>query len=448
MILDGKECSVIVKITDVAGGSLAARAGVLPGDILISINGHEIRDVLDYRFYLAEKRLALTIHRGAELFDVSIRKGTYDDIGLDFETPLMDKKHSCENKCVFCFIDQLPPGMRDTLYFKDDDSRLSFLHGNYITLTNLRQADIDRILEMHISPVNISVHTTNPQLRVRMMKNKRAGEVLDYIGQLARGGIRLRGQIVLCRGINDGEELTRTMRDLASYYPALESVSVVPAGLTAYRDGLYPLTPFTPEETAAVIRQVTAFGDQCEKEYGERIFYCADEMYVRSGTDLPPFDYWGEFTQIENGVGMLSSFAHEFELALDFLSEDETAVSRSVSIATGEASYAFLGSLVKKLREKCPGVTCRVYCIKNAFFGGHVTVSGLLTGKDIMAQLAGVPLGDELLLPRCTLRAEGDVFLCDTTPAEVSRTLNVPIRFVENDGGAFLAAVLGIGEAE
>ncbi len=438
----------MVVITGVAVGSLAARAGIQPDDILISVNDHEIRDVLDYRFYLAESRLTLTIHRGPELFDVSIRKGTYDDIGLSFETPLMDKKHSCENKCVFCFIDQLPPGMRDALYFKDDDSRLSFLHGNYITLTNLKQQDIDRILEMHISPVNISVHTTNPELRVRMMKNKRAGEVLDYIGQLARGGIRLRGQIVLCRGLNDGEELDRTMRDLAAYYPAMESVSVVPAGLTAYRKGLYPLMPFTPEETAAVIRQVTAFGDFCEKEYGERIFYCADEMYVRSGEDLPPYDFWGEFTQIENGVGMLSSFAYEFETALDFLTEEEAGVQRSLSIGTGEASYAFLCTLMEKLHAKCPGVHCRVHCIKNTFFGGYVTVSGLLTGKDIMAQLTGMPLGDELLLPRSTLRAEGDVFLCDTTPAEVSRTLGVPIRFVENDGGSFLDAILGLGACE
>ncbi len=435
----------MVTITDVGVGTLAARAGIQPGDVLISVNSHEIRDVLDYRFYIAETHLTLTVHRGPELFDVTIRKGVYDDIGLYFETPLMDKKHSCENKCMFCFIDQLPEGLRESLYFKDDDSRLSFLHGNYITLTNLHKRDIERILEMHISPVNVSVHTTNPALRVRMMKNKRAGEVLSYIGDLARGGITLHGQIVLCRGVNDGEELGRTMRDLAAYYPAMESVSVVPAGLTAYRDGLYPLEPFTPEETAEIIKQVTAFGDECEKKYGARIFWCADEMYVRSGTPLPPYEFWGEFSQIENGVGMLSSFEYEFDAALRCLTDEERAIKRTVSVATGEASYAFMCRLAEKLKAVCPYVDCRVYCVKNHFFGGHVTVTGLLTGKDIMEQLSGKVLGEELILSRTTLRAEGDLFLCNSTPADVSDVLGVPITFADNDGGAFLDAILGIG---
>lgn len=435
----------MVMITDVAAGTLAARAGIQPGDCLISVNGREIRDVLDYRFYLAESKITLTLHRGADLLDVTIRKGVYDDIGLSFETPLMDKKHLCENKCMFCFIDQLPKGMRKSLYFKDDDSRLSFLHGNYITLTNLHRRDIDRILEMHISPVNISVHTTNPELRVRMMKNKRAGEVLSYIDDLAKGGIRLHGQIVLCRGVNDGEELERTMRDLAAYYPAMESVSVVPAGLTSYRERLYPLEPFSPEETAEVIRQVTAFGDACEEKYGARIFWCADEMYVRSGTPLPPYEYWGEFSQIENGVGMLSSFAFEFDAALRCLTDEEKSVCRKVSVATGEASYAFMCELTEKMKAVCPHVDCRVYCVKNHFFGGQVTVTGLLTGRDLVQQLAGADLGDELLLSRTMLRAEGDLFLCDSTPDEVSRSLSVPLTFVENDGGAFLDAILGTG---
>lgn len=435
----------MVQVTEVESGTLAAKAGICPGDYLISVNGHEIRDVIDYRFYLAERRVVLKIHRGPELFDLTLTKGMYSDIGLSFETPLMDTKHSCENKCVFCFIDQLPPGLRDSLYFKDDDSRLSFLHGNYITLTNLKQRDIDRIMEMHISPVNISVHTTNPELRVRMMKNKHAGEVLAYIGQLADAGIRLRGQIVLCRGLNDGEELDRTMRDLAAYYPALESVSVVPAGLTAYREGLYPLEPFTPEETAAVIRQVTAFGDECVEKHGERIFYCADEMYVRSGTPLPPYEFWGDFTQIENGVGMLSSFAEEFRAALSCLTEEETAIAREVSVSTGEAAYAFMSELVGELTARCPKVVCHVHCVKNDFFGGQVTVTGLLTGKDLMHQLPGRPLGERLLLSRTMLRAEGDLFLCNSTPEEISAALGVPITFVENDGGMMVDAILGIG---
>ena len=435
----------MVTIIDAERGSRAERAGILAGDILLSINGHTIRDVLDYRFYLAEKEITLQIHRGAELLEFRIRKQMYDDIGLVFETPLMDKKHSCTNKCIFCFIDQLPKGMRDTLYFKDDDSRLSFLHGNYITMTNLSQEDIDRIKEMHISPVNISVHTTNPALRVQMMKNRFAGEVLDYIRQLADAGIKLRGQIVLCRGINDGEELARTMRDLAQYYPSMDSVSIVPAGLTGHREGLYPLAPFTEEECAEVIRQVSAFGDQCVEEYGERIFYCSDEFYIKSGTPLPPYEYWGDFSQIENGVGMLSSLGHEFEFALSMLSEEEKAVERDISLATGEASYEFLCDLVRKAQTECPHLHCRVYCVKNHFFGGQVTVAGLLTGRDLADQLADKELGGELLLSRTMLRAEGDMFLCDMTPEMLSEKLRVPLRFSDSDGAEFLDALLGIG---
>ena len=277
----------MVTITDVLPHSRAARAGVLPGDILLSINGHDITDVLDYRFYLTERSVVLKLHRGAELLDVTIRKGEYDDIGLDFATPLMDQKHCCANRCVFCFIDQLPKGMRDSLYFKDDDSRLSFLHGNYITLTNLGDRDIDRIIEMHISPVNVSVHTTNPELRCTMMGNKRAGKVLAYLDRLAEAGIAICGQIVLCRGINDGAELDRTMHDLERLVPALRSVSIVPAGLTKHREGLYPLSLFEPDEAAAVIAQVNAFGEQCLARHGTRLFFCADELYLKAGLPLP-----------------------------------------------------------------------------------------------------------------------------------------------------------------
>lgn len=435
----------MVKIIGVEPSSAAERVGLRPGDYLISINGREVRDVLDYRFFLAEKTVVLQIHRDAELFEVTIRKGTYSDIGLEFETPLMDKKHSCENKCIFCFIDQLPKGMRESLYFKDDDSRLSFLHGNYITLTNLKQRDVDRIIEMHISPVNVSVHTTNPELRVKMMKNKRAGEVLDYIRQFAEAGIKLRGQIVLCRGVNDGAELDRTMRDLEQYYPALESVSIVPAGLTAYRENLYPLEPFTDEECAKIIQQVTSFGEECFKKYGTRLFFCADELYVKSRLPLPPYSHWEDFTQIENGVGMMASMLHELEFDLDYLSADVRLNKRSISIATGEAAYLFIIGLVQKIQKICPLIECDVYCVKNNFFGGQVTVSGLITGRDLAEQLKDRILGDELLLPRTMLRSEGDLFLCGMTPQELSDKLGVPIRFVSNDGADFLDAVLGCG---
>ena len=434
----------MVEITCVLPASRAEKAGLAAGDILLDINGHEIADVLDYRFHLAAPHVDIRVHRGAELLTFSIDKSTYDDIGLDFETPLMDKKHRCENGCIFCFIDQNPKGMRESIYFKDDDSRLSFLHGNYITLTNLKRADIDRIIAMRISPVNVSVHTTNPTLRVKMMKNKRAGDVLEYLRVLADAGIKLRGQIVLCRGVNDGEELDRSMRDLITYYPALDSVSVVPAGLTRYRDGLYPLESFTPEECAAVIKQVTDFGDKCERELGERVFYASDEFYVTSGTPLPDFDFWGEFTQIENGVGMLSSFSHEFSVMAETLSDEEKSISRRVSVATGEASHGLFERLLDELKTIAPELEVSLHKVKNEFFGGAVTVAGLLTGRDLVDSLKGADLGEELFLSRTMLRAEGDLFLCGMSPDEVSEALGVKITFVENDGGEFLLKLLGL----
>lgn len=411
---------------------------------MLEINGHRINDVLDYRFWLAERTVTLKLHRGPELLDVTIRKEEYDDIGLEFATPLMDKKHRCENGCIFCFIDQNPPGMRESIYFKDDDSRLSFLHGNYITLTNLHDEDIDRILEMHISPVNVSVHTTNPELRVKMMKNKRSGEVLQYLRRLADAGTKLRGQIVLCKGINDGAELDRSMRDLYSYYPAMDSVSIVPAGLTAYREKLFPLEPFIPEECQAVIQQVKAFGDKCMAECGERIFYASDEFYVKGNVPLPDDEFYGEFSQLENGVGMLTSFESEFRSLLAMLDEDEKNTVSHVSIATGEAAAEMIGRLIEEAEAVCPNLRCHVYVVKNNFFGGQVTVTGLLTGRDIAEQLAGQELGDRLLLSRTTLRSEGDLFLCGMTPDELSEKLGVPLCFTDQDGAALLEGMLGI----
>lgn len=435
---------LMVKITDVLPRSRAERKGIKPGDVLVAINGHEISDVIDYRFYLTEEELYLTLSRDGEEYTCHIVKSMYDDIGLDFETPLMDKKHRCENKCIFCFIDQLPGGLRDSLYFKDDDSRLSFLHGNYITLTNLEKKDIERIINMHISPVNVSVHTTNPELRIKMMKNPRSGEVLSYLKILADGGIKLRGQIVLCRGINDGAELDRSMSDLEKLYPAMDSVSIVPAGITAYRRGLYPLEPFSPEECADVISQITAFSDGCLERHGERIFYPADEFYVKSGTPIPPPEFWGDYSQIENGVGMLSSFECEFNSAMATLSDEEMATEADVSVATGAAAYDFMCCLVEKLKSVCYNVHCTVYRIENRFFGGEITVTGLLTGRDLSEQLAGQHLGDRLLLSRNMLRQEGDLFLCGMTPAELEEKLGVPLVFTENDGADFLYNILGI----
>ena len=437
----------MVTITSVSRGSRADKAGIKNGDLLLAINGNEIEDVLDYRFYLADTLVTLTCERSKETFDVKIRKGEYDDIGLEFETPLMDKKRSCKNACVFCFIDQLPKGLRESLYFKDDDARLSFLHGNYVTLTNLKDKDIDRIIKMHISPINVSVHTTNPELRVKMMKNKRAGEVLSYLRRLADAGIRICGQIVLCKGLNDGEELDRSMRELAELFPALTSVSVVPSGLTKFRDGLYPLEAFTPEECRSVIKQVNAFGDKCLEEHGSRLFYPADEFYVKGELPIPDADYYGEYEQIENGVGMLRSLEDEFADELSYLQElgDEAQLKkdRYVSIATGVAAYSSLEKLARLLCAYVPKLHINVYKIINHFFGESITVAGLLTGKDLSEQLMGKPLGDALFLSSNTLRADGDLFLCGMTPKELSDTLGTPLVFCSSDGRELVASLLG-----
>ncbi len=436
----------MVKIEFVEKKSRADRAGIVCGDILKEINGREINDVLDYRFFLAEKEVILTLLRDGKEIKADIKKLQYDDIGLDFETPLMDKKHSCENKCIFCFIDQLPRGMRKTLYFKDDDSRLSFLHGNYITLTNLHDKDIDRIIEMHISPVNISVHTTNPELRVKMMHNKRAGEVLSYIKRLSDAEISLCGQIVLCKGINDRDELSRSLRDLSEHFPAMQSVSIVPAGLTRYRERLYPLDSFTKEEAAAVIDQVDAFGDLMMEKHGVRMFYCADEFYLKAERPLPPESYYDGYPQIENGVGMITSTLTEFYDELDYIDEyiGNVKLPRTVSIATGAAAYDTVVSMARALEAKAVGFKINVYRIINNFFGESITVAGLLTGKDISEQLQGKELGEALYFPENALRADGDLFLDDMSPEELGQKLGVAARPAHNDGAEFIRDILGV----
>ncbi len=437
----------MVKITDVSKNSRASRAGIKSGDLLVSINGREISDVLDYRFFLTDTDITVKVLRDGEgELDFHIVKRLYDDIGLDFETPLMDRKHSCENKCIFCFIDQLPKGMRETLYFKDDDSRLSFLHGNYITLTNLHDKDIDRIIEMHISPVNISVHTTNPELRVRMMHNKRAGEVLEYMRRLADANISLCGQIVLCRGINDREELSRSMRELSELYPAMQSVSIVPAGLTKFREKLYPLEEFSSSDAVEIIEQVNSFAEECNKKFGCRIFFCADELYLKAGLPLPDEDYYEGYPQIENGVGMIRSLLSEFEAEESFLDEyaEKFTPPRRVSIATGVASYETIRSMAARLEAKIEGLDIRVYRIINNFFGESITVSGLLTGKDICEQLRGRELGDILFFPENALRQGEDIFLDDMTPEELSSALGVPVSPGSNNGADFIAEMLGV----
>ena len=441
----------MVEITDVLPESLAEKAGIKPLDLLLSADGNEINDVLDYRFYLTNEQVVLRLLRDGDEYSVTLKKGEYEDIGLEFERPLMDRKHSCENKCVFCFIDQLPKGMRKTLYFKDDDSRLSFLHGNYITLTNLCDHDIERIIKMRISPVNISVHTTNPTLRVEMMHNKRAGEVLSYLDRLAEAGISLCTQIVLCRGINDGEELKRTMRDLAKLSPALVSCSIVPAGLTKFREKLYPLSAFSREESCDVIDEVESFASECLKEYGSRIFFCSDEFYLRAERPLPEDEYYEGYSQIENGVGMITSLKTEVLWELEDFGEyldrflEKYPYGRTVSVVTGEAAYECISSLSKEVSDATDGrLQVRVYKIINNYFGESITVSGLLTGTDMLEQLMGRELGDELLIPANTLKADEDVFLDDMTPTELSEKLGVLVKPSSDSGDGFIRAILGI----
>ncbi len=434
----------MVKITGVAHNSRAYRCGIWAGDNLLSINGREICDVLDYRFHLTDTNIELLLSRDGEEYTVKIKKQQYDDIGLEFETPLMDKKQSCHNKCIFCFIDQLPSGMRDTLYFKDDDSRLSFLHGNYITLTNLHERDIDRIIEMHISPINISVHTTNPSLRVKMMHNKRAGEVLSYMKRLADANISLCGQIVLCRGINDGEELIRSMRDLSALFPAMQSVSIVPAGLTKFRDKLYPLTEYTRDEAREIVNMIDGFAEEMKAKCGQRVFFAADELYLKAELPLPDGEYYEGYPQIENGVGMIRSMRDEFDSELEYAEEliPELKVPRCVSIATGAAAYDSILNMAKMLEEKIDGLKINVYKIKNNFFGESITVAGLLTGRDIAEQLYDKDLGECLFFPENMLRAGEDIFLDDMTPDALSEKLGVRAAPASNDGAIFIRDLL------
>jgi len=436
----------MVKITDVFPTSYADKCGIKKDDILISVNGNEINDVLDYRFYLTERKITVECMRGVSRLTFSISKGEYDDIGLDFETPLMDKKHTCKNGCIFCFIDQNPKGLRESLYFKDDDSRLSFLHGNYITLTNMTDADVERIVKMKFSPINISVHTTNPELRVKMMKNKRSGEVLRYLDDFYNAGLDMCAQIVLCKGVNDGEELVRSLSDLSKYSPRLTSVAVVPAGLTAYREKLYPLADFTKDEAKKVIEIIDSFGENHKKNHGTRLVYAADEFYLKAGIDIPGEEYYEGYPQLENGVGMLRSFAEEFKIAVGDVTQliDSLPAERTVSIVTGVASYPMLCGIARKIESLTDKIHINVYKIVNHFFGESITVSGLLTGKDMFEQLNFCELGDEVLIPKNSLKHGEDVFLCGMTLAELSDALKTPIRVVENDGFDIVDAVFGV----
>lgn len=434
-----------VKIASVGKNSPAQHAGIREGDTLISINSSEICDILDYRFYETNKMLSILLqNEQGEFRTVEIRKGEYESIGLEFETYLMDRQHSCRNRCVFCFIDQLPKGMRSSLYFKDDDERLSFLFGNYITLTNMSEHDVNRIIQMHISPVNVSVHTTNPELRVKMMGNRFAGESLKILYRLAKAGIKLNCQLVLCRGLNDGEELKRSLTDLGALSPSVQSVALVPLGMTKFREGLYPLEAFDEPSARDVIAIAEHFGARFLAEHGQRLCYAADEFYLKAKLSIPPAEFYGDFDQLENGVGLLANFKQEFEDALqDFVPPKK---ERRVTLAGGTAAYPFLNELLDELRIKCHNLTCSLVPIRNDFFGHTITVSGLVTGGDILKQLKGKDLGEELILPSTMLRREDDVFLDDVSLEDLRREFGIKVTAVPNDGYAFLQAIIGSDE--
>jgi len=437
----------MVKICAVEKNSYADKAGIMVGDSLVSISGNIIRDVLDYRFYIMEKKITVEVERDGNAMSFSIRKrDEYDDIGLEFETYLMDKKHSCKNKCVFCFIDQNPHGMRESIYFKDDDSRLSFFFGNYVTLTNLSDEEVDRIIKMRISPVNISVHTTNPELRCRMMKNPNSGTSLRYLQKFRDGEIMMNCQIVLCKGLNDGDELKKTLSDLCSFYPYVESIAVVPAGLTGHRDGLYPLEPFTKKDSENVLDIINSQGDMNLAHIGRRLVYASDEWYLKAERAIPDFEYYEEYPQLENGVGMIRSMSDEVDEELEYLSEDgfELDHERTVSVVTGEAAYSFIKGCAEKIMARYPNLKCNVYCAKNRFFGGSVTVAGLLTGQDMLAELEGKELGEELFIPECSLRHERDLFLDDMSIEDFSERVGVTVTPNESSGGSFVRSILGI----
>lgn len=429
-------------VKNVEAGSIAEELGIVPGDRLISIDGQEIEDIFDYQFYEESEELLLLIEKpGGEQWELEIEKDADESLGISFGQGLMDEYRSCRNRCIFCFIDQMPPGMRDTLYFKDDDSRLSFLQGNYITLTNMSDHDVERIVRYRLEPINISFQTTNPELRCRMLHNRFAGDALKKVDILYRGGIEMNGQIVLCKGVNDGEELERSIRDLTKYLPLLKSVSVVPVGLTKFREVLYPLEPFTKEEAREVLRVIHRWQKKIYEEYGVHFVHAGDEWYLLAEEEVPEEERYDGYLQLENGVGMLRLLFNEFEEGMERLKDGER--SGEISAATGKLAYPYIRRMADRIRERFPGVKVHVYCIRNDFFGERITVSGLITGQDIIAQLKGKELGSRLLLPCNMLKADEDVFLDDITVKEVSDALQVPVDIVKSSGQDLIDAILG-----
>ncbi len=429
-----------VKIYDVTIGSHADKAGIKKGETLLSINSNEIVDVLDYRFYQVNRKLTLEVEdEDKNVRTIEMTKGEYEEIGLEFETYLMDKQHSCRNKCIFCFIDQLPKGMRESLYFKDDDSRLSFLFGNYITLTNITEHEIDRIIKMHISPINVSVHTTNPELRCKMMNNRFAGDTLKYLKRFADAGITLNCQIVSCPGINDGDELVRTLTDLENL--GVNMTAIVPVGLTRYRENLYPLVPYNKETAGQTIDIIEQMGDECVKKHGRRIFFPGDEFYLLAEREIPSPEFYEDFSALEDGIGMIAYLTDDVGWKLEELDADES-LCHKVTIACGEGVFPYMKRIMSMINEKFPNITINTRAIKNNFFGGGVNVSGLVTGGDLIDQLRDDDLGDRLIITSSMLRFENDLFLDDVSTDDVERELGVTLVPVNNNGNDLVEAVI------
>ncbi len=438
-----KKGHVVKKVLE---GSIGQEMEIEAGDRLLAVNGEEIRDIFDYQYLLQEEYVEVLVEKpDGEEWLLEIDKEYEEDLGIEFENGLMDDYRSCCNKCIFCFIDQMPEGMRETLYFKDDDSRLSFLQGNYVTLTNMSDYDVERIIKYRLSPINISFHTTNPQLRCRMLNNRFAGEALKKADRLYEAGIGMNGQIVLCKGVNDGEELERSIADLTGYLPYLESVSVVPVGLSKYRDGLEPLEPFTGEDAEEVLARIHRWQDKIFAEQGVHFIHASDEWYILAGQELPEESRYDGYLQLENGVGMLRLMLNEFEEALGELRKRGRNIKKpaeTVSLATGRLAYPYIAGMARRLEEVCEGLRILAYPITNEFFGELITVSGLLTGQDIVAQLTGKELGGRLLLPQNVLRSGEKVFLDDMTVEEMENALQVKVDIVKSSGRDFIDTIL------
>ena len=428
-------------VSAVAPGSIAEELEIEPGDVLGSVIGQEPEDVFDYRYLMNEEEVLVVIRKpDGEEWELEIEKEYEDDLGREFENGLMDDYRSFRNKCMFCFIDQLPKGMRDTLYFKDDDSRLSFLQGNYLTLTNMNEHDLEKIIYYKLSPINISFQATNPELRCKMLHNRFAGDIMDKVQRLKAAGIVMNGQIVLCRGVNDGEELDRSIRDLVTLMPELQSVSVVPVGLTRYRDGLYPLEPFTKEDACRVLDLIHSWQEKLVKEYGTHFIHAGDEWYILAERSMPEETTYDGYLQLENGVGMVRLLKEEVDACLADLPGDDR--KRKVTIATGELAAPYLREHVASIRGKYPGVEAQVITVKNEFFGGKITVAGLLTGQDLVNQLKGKDLGEELLLTTNMLKSDEPVFLDDMTVEQLQTALQIKVSIVESSGNDFVNCIL------